>query len=191
MPARKNCRIIRTLALLCLGFGFVWSRPLFAQVHEAWMSSYPTNDFAAGQAYALAVDGSGNVFITGYDTVKYDANGHQLWNTNGGVALGLDAKGNVCIADTVRATNGESELVTTKYDADGNLLWRSQYRGPANLSDYVKAIAVDSAGNVCVTGTIDCDNPPCFQGITYSDFATIRYSSNTTATLFRLRCFLS
>jgi hypothetical protein len=151
-----------------------------AQVLEAWVASYPTNDLGTGEAYALAVDGTGNVYITGSATVKYDSNGQVLWNADGGVALAVDTAGNVFVAGTELTTDGGSQFVTTKYDTNGIMVWRSRYRGPEKLSDYVKAINVDSNGNVYVTGTSDCNNPPCDEGITQSDFATIKYDSNGT-----------
>ena len=80
-------------------------------------------------AYGLAVDADGNVYVTGYDfaTIKYDASGKELWvvryegpRINFGVAyaLAVDADGNVYVTGE---SNGD--FATVKYDASGKELW--------------------------------------------------------------------
>jgi len=56
--------------------------------------------------------------------------------------------------------------------------WVARYNGPGNFDDFVHAIAVDSQGNVSVTGDIcvrvefdDTGIPSCVD----SDYATIKY----------------
>ena len=45
------------------------------------------------------------------------------------------------------------DLLTIKYSgADGSVLWQKRYNGPANSDDFTYAMAVDSSGNVVVTG---------------------------------------
>src|SRR5256885_9544059 len=43
--------------------------------------------------------------------------------------------------------------VTVKYAANGAAVWTNRYNGPANASDLPRAMTVDKAGGVYVTGT--------------------------------------
>ncbi len=114
----------------------------------------------------LAVDALGNVHMTGSRagdglpteivTVKYDTDGDEVWvaiHTDATArAMALDTAGNVYVL-------GEESLgtyVTVKYDEDGNELWSDRYVWPDaySVSTKPKAIAVDGAGNVHVTGNV-------------------------------------
>jgi len=134
-----------------------------------WQQRYngPANgdDFAK----AVAVDGSGNVVVTGVSqeresgftesyTAKYAAtDGALLWERRGPdepyyepfpAKLAVDGNGNV----VVTGSSG-GDYYTAKYAAaDGALLWEKRY-GAANSYDYPKAVAVDGNGNVVVTGS--------------------------------------
>jgi hypothetical protein len=66
-----------------------------------------------------------------------------------------------------------------KYDAAGNLLWVARYEGADRFSSAsAKAIVLDGAGNVYVTGTDDhffaCDIDELEP--TEDDYATLKYS---------------
>lgn len=132
---------------------------------------------------ALAVDLSGNVYVTGvvmnelgwrwYDIVtqKYDSNGNMKWSklysgpniwttqTDWANALTVDSSGNVYVTGYSHAYMwfGEamSNYITIKYDASGNEKWVKLYDdGNRDTHDVAAKIAVDSSGNVFVTGQI-------------------------------------
>jgi hypothetical protein len=89
--------------------------------------------------YGLAVDGSGNVHVTGVfvNTVDFDPG-----------------------AGTANLTSaGGGDIFIAKYDASGNYVWANRVGGPN--SDSGLGLAVDGSGNVHLTGfftnTVDFD----------------------------------
>jgi len=95
---------------------------------EVWNKTYDSG-YGDG-SYGIAVDGSGNVYITGYSyngtnddyrTIKYDTNGNIIWNKtynsgygDGSYGIAVDASGNVYV--TSYSYNGtNSDFRTIKY----------------------------------------------------------------------------
>ncbi|HWH70098.1 MAG TPA: SBBP repeat-containing protein, partial [Candidatus Sulfotelmatobacter sp.] len=148
--------------------------------NQLWVARYNGSNTLDDYGRAVAVDPAGNVIVTGssllpnyrYEavTIKYDANGQQLWVAHcpemgqsylDPQPLAVDALGNIYVAGQSLGEHGISDYAIAKYDTNGVLLWLARYQGPANAQDTLTSIKVDSAGNVYVTGTsvIDC-NPP-------------------------------
>jgi hypothetical protein len=164
--------------------------------NELWVSRYdgPIAGNRADIAQAITVDQSENVYVTGrsavgdpdaggldYATVKYDANGNEQWvatyngpgnSTDRAVFVAVDSAQNVYVTG---ASDGEpdeanADYATIRYDANGNELWVSRYNGPADGHDQATLLALDSVGNVYVTGIST--------GIgTGNDFATLKYNA--------------
>ncbi|MEO7300047.1 MAG: SBBP repeat-containing protein [Verrucomicrobiota bacterium] len=153
-----------------------------------WTNRYNGPGNGEDQAYRMAVDGSGNVIVTGsstgsgswddYATIKYSGSGVALWtNRYDGPgnrddtpqAMAVDGGGNVLVTGNSSGTNDDHGAMI-KYSGAGVPLWTNRYNGPGNYNDRVKAMAVDGAGNVFLTGYSTC----C--GSSY-DYATIKYST--------------
>jgi hypothetical protein len=136
---------------------------------------------------AMAVDHTGNVFVTGYSTdslgnedyltIKYSNAGLPLWTNrydgpaNGSdraTAIAVDGSGNVFV--TGESWSQSFDYATIKYSSLGVPLWTNRYDGPGNASDLATAIAVDSSGTVYVTGFSS--------GGSDFDYATIAYSNS-------------
>ncbi len=158
----------------------------------AWVRRYNGPGDSIDVARALAVDNSGNVYVTGgslgsgtdmdYATIKYKPNGDIDWvrRYNGpgngydaANAVALDNWGNVYVTGWSYGGGGTwLDYATIKYDALGNELWVKRYDGPVNNYDWATAIAPDSFGYdqyVYVTGQS--------YSWTSTDYATLKYDS--------------
>ena len=157
-----------------------------------WTNRYRgPGSFYNDQPNAVAVDAAGNAFVAGvafnidgdqdYVVIKYSTMGVALWtnryngpgNGNDGAnAVTVDGSGNVIVTGLSIGTNGLSsyfDYATIKYSGAGVPLWTNRYNGPTNNEDEATDLAVDSSGNVVVTGIS--------LGYAYADYLTIKYSS--------------
>ncbi len=155
-----------------------------------WTNRYGglTNS-SAEYAYALAVDDSGNVFVTGsssgtgghfdYLTIAYSGAGVPLWTNRyngptGGAdeasAVTVDMAGNVFVTGHSIGSEGARDYATVAYSGAGLPLWTNRYNGSGNYHDFATAIAVDSSGNVFVSGRSGSFGP-------FFDYVTIAYST--------------
>ncbi len=183
---RPKCAVS---VVFCLAFIFTGVSGLQAEdPTEAWVARYNGPADWTDYATALAVDDSGNVYVTGwstgsdtdrdYATIKYDSAGNQLWaeRYNGpgnyddwAYALAVDNSGNVYVTGESYDSGAAGDYATIKYDSSGSQLWVARYNGPGNAWDAAKDLVVDVLGNVYVTGdSVGSD--------TSHDYATIKYS---------------
>jgi uncharacterized delta-60 repeat protein len=158
-------------------------------VQEAWIARCNGSGNGDDVASAIAVDSSGNVYVTGssigsgtgldYATIKYDSSGQEQWVVpyNGPAdgddhaeAIAIDNSGNVYVTGWSVGSGTYFDYATIKYNSAGKQLWVARYNGPENDFDQAIAIAVDSSGNVYVTGA-------SWSLSTSNDYATIKYNS--------------
>lgn len=171
-----------------------------ASGQRLWTSRYDGPAGDDDQALALAVDGQGNVLVTGwskgvgrydYATIKLDGtNGDWLWvnrydGPDGGddfaFAVALDQVGDVYVSGLSR-TGANGDFLTFKYaGATGETQWKHQYDGPAHQADLPADVATDSAGDVWVTGY--STEPDGFS----TSFATLKLAGADGSERWRLR----
>jgi len=126
-----------------------------------------------GEAFAVAVDGAGNVVAAGRTTntgtfedftvIKFDGtSGTELWrqvidgtanSLDFAFAVAVDGAGDVVAAGRTTNTGTFEDFTVIKFDgASGAVLWSQTINGTANSSDEASAVAVDGAGNVVAAG---------------------------------------
>jgi hypothetical protein len=69
-----------------------------------------------------------------------------------GQGIAVDAGGNVYVTGYEDVAGQGWNIWTRKYDKNGNEIWTKTYNGAGNSTDSGRAIAVDTFGNVYVTG---------------------------------------
>jgi hypothetical protein len=169
----------------------------YANGDIAWVKWYDGLGNWDDIAYAIAVDDSGNVYVTGrsygsgtysdYATIKYYPNGDTAWvrrydglgnDRDEATDITVDGSGNVYVTGQSQQRSmhpyPNEDYATVKYDPNGNELWVKRYNGPGDSSDVATAIAIDASVTVYVTGRSVGSG-------TYYDYATIKYVQSATA----------
>lgn len=119
------------------------------------------------EANGIAIDGVGNVYVTGYVTnstsdvllVKYDTNGFLQWQrtlgsfrTNVGRRVAVDSNGDICVCGYAQDT-GATTLdlgLTAKYDPSGTLLWQRTLADSVDV--FLTGMDTDANANIYVSG---------------------------------------
>ncbi len=147
-----------------------------------WIKEFGTStssDIGAG----VGVDFGGNVYVSGYSggnfdgntsagsydnfVIKFNSSGTKQWSrllgtTGNETAYGIavDANGNSYTTGTttgsldgnVNPQVGNQDLYLIKYDSNGNKQWTRQFG--ASAQDYASEVALDSTGNVYISGYV-------------------------------------
>jgi hypothetical protein len=85
--------------------------------------------------------------------------------------IATDAAGNVYVAGSSYSEETLYDFITIKYETDGDQAWIRKYNGPLNMHETIVDMAVDSTGNVHVTGG-------CRTATSYIDYLTIKYDTD-------------
>lgn len=155
-----------------------------------WVRSYDGPGNYKDSASCLAVDGYGNVYVSGgsydsvhyedYATIKYLSNGDIGWvaryngtgdSTDRANALCLDNSGNVYVTGASCGKGSGENYTTIKYNPNGDTAWVRRYNGSGNFTDMAFDIGVDNYGSVYVTGW-------SFDSLAAFDYTTIKYDSS-------------
>lgn len=159
------------------GYDIFWAK---LDKDGKWLKAISNGGTSADYGLSLAIDSSGNSYITGQVTIpnvtkggadiyiaKLDNQGKILWfrtagssSSEEGKGIAVDSKGNIYVTgrfyssvvfgSTTLTSKGSSDVFVVKYDNAGKVLWATSAGGTS--IEYGNAITVDSAGNVFVTG---------------------------------------
>lgn len=154
-----------------------------------WTKRYNGPANSTDYSQVLVADQEGHVYAAGHSNgigtsldatlVKYDRDGHQLWvsrydgpvNRDDWVyAAALSPDGGMVAAGYSFGQGTEHDYLILKYNCDGKLLWEARYNPPRNRIDICETLAVDTAGNVFVTG-IDRTSKTSY------DMTTLKYNA--------------
>ncbi len=138
---------------------------------RVWTKLYGANAGYDDFARSLKVDAMGNVYVAGYSwgvgtfanyaTLKYDAEGNQVWarrfsGGNGEILneVEIDASGNVYVTGYSNRTSasGSEDIVTIKYNAAGEQQWLNRYNSMTDESDEGYGLEIAANGDVLVLG---------------------------------------
>ena len=123
----------------------IGSKIVQAQV-PGWTWAVRSMDTSKGEGLGICSDATGNTYVTGYFSGKFH------------------------IGDSTFYSRGYSDIFVAKFDSSGHLVWAKQAGGGRQSKG--KAIALDGAGNIYITGH--------FMDTTYFD--TTQVVSNDTST---------
>lgn len=147
----------------------------------AWEKSFKRSHIDNYAPHALTVDQSGRVYLTGGSTrrvaledfesftysdvltMALDSNGTLLWERRyDGAAhrddraghIAVDREGNVFVAGTTQRQHRslDTDFLLLTYSQDGRLRSAETYTGDRGGYDIARAMAIDSVGNVYITG---------------------------------------
>jgi uncharacterized delta-60 repeat protein len=166
----------------------------FSDGDTAWVRRYNGPGNSQDYARAIAIDGSGDVYVTGYSaentsyyynydfaTIKYYPDGEIAWvriyngpgnGDDQASAVAIDRSGNVYVTGECYGDSGTYlDYATIKYYPNGDVAWLRRYNGEGNDQDWAHALAIDSSGNVYVSGQ-------SYGWGTDFDYVTIKYYPN-------------
>ena len=164
--------------------------PIWTNAATTFIGQAPTT---LASPHAIALDPSGNVFVSGYilggqtnldfQTVKYSPAGTMLFARalNNLAANGIDAinavavdtNGNVCVTGKSMGVGSGYDFLTVKYSSGGSLQGQHRYAGTND--DIANAIASDASGEFFVTGQ-------SYTSSTGSIWVTIKYGNDSPGT---------
>lgn len=160
---------------------------------QQWATLYNGSGNGFDEAYGIAIDTSGNSYVTGssdagsqgtnFVTIMYNTSGVQQWATsyNGpgnsvdaATQIKLDSQFNVYVSGHSDGGATDLDIATLKYNNSGVQQWVSRYNGLLNFFDVPEALFVDASNNVYVAGAT-------YGGLaTENDYVTIKINSTGT-----------
>jgi uncharacterized delta-60 repeat protein len=156
---------------------------------ELWRVTQERNGDVDTYGRAVEADPDGNIYVTGFTggphddadllLLKYDAAGSLLWSQSYDgefsqndipVGLVLDEDQHVYVSAQSQDETLTPDFLLVKYDASGAFQWAARHNGTGYAGDYITDMAIDSAGEVYISGIAN-------QDISGEDIMVIKYDS--------------
>lgn len=159
---------MRRISLFLVILTFLFSGTIFAAEGDVlWTRTYDSPGTGEDLAWGIAVDGDGNVYVTGYVegvdrdiwVGKYTSDGYLVWTStyNGsfnaqdeGQGIAVDKSGNVYVCGWETGVGSGVNRWLRKYNPGGEVVWTEVSTTAGGDACY--GVTVDDAGNIYVTG---------------------------------------
>ena len=166
--------------------GYVVGNQVKSVQNSHWIATLGGPSFDYG--YGIAVDSSGNVYMSGGGTgdvliAKYNTSGTLQWQrtlggtgNDGPYGIAVDSSGNVYITGETNSQGaGSDDVLIAKYNTSGTLQWQRTL-GDTN-GNYGYRVAVDSSGNVFIVGETGVEGQENFRALIakYDSSGTIQW----------------
>jgi uncharacterized delta-60 repeat protein len=155
-----------------------------------WVAEYYGSGMPLVRGQAIALDPQGNSYVAGASfasswdilLIKYDPQGDTVWTAaydgpaqknDISAAVVVDQTGNSYVGGQSTAANVSPDCLTVKFDPQGDTVWTRRYDGPGQTFDAVRAMVLDPAGGVRVTGVSNGTR-------NQADVITIKYLADGT-----------
>jgi len=156
---------------------------------KQWESKYDGTSNLNDESFDIALDSSGNIYVTGFSTdfktnrdcvtIKYNSYGQLMWIqkydhshlNDEGWAIGTDKNNNVYVAGFSGDSLSSDDFFLVKYDSSGNQIWVERYNGTGNTRDFCQHLVLDDSANIYISGYTTSLN-------TGADYTTIKYNSS-------------
>jgi len=159
----------------------IFTKNITAQISEEWINRYDTTERTRSNLIKI---NNTDLFLLGTISndiilIKYNLIGQVIWNFRyNGTGKGndlpskmiFDKKGNIYINGCSPGVGTGVDYVTIKIDSIGNQIWARRFTSGGNERDASYGLAMDSTGNIFVTGeSFSIDRRECL---------TIKYDSS-------------
>jgi len=132
---------------------------------ELWLYG----DTLAAEGRAISISFSQNLYVAGikypsppdWVVIKLNSLGNEVWryvydgpagSYDEAADIAIDRNENIYVGGYSTGIGTNTDFTVIKLNSAGNEKWVYRYNGPANLRDEIETIALDTSGNVYMTG---------------------------------------
>ncbi|MFX1481253.1 MAG: SBBP repeat-containing protein [Promethearchaeota archaeon] len=140
------------------------------------------------EAYGIALDSSGNIYLAGYQysignmwdmyLVKFNSSGDYQWSdiydrsdSDYFKGIALDSSGNIYAAGHIYLGGHSTDMILVKYSNSGGRQWSKTWDRGFSRQDEAYDIALDSSGNIYLGGY-------SYDSVSGNDMCLVKFNSS-------------